>query len=77
MVRTDYQYGLNPVVLQAIINLHYRYSDETSKMWCSRIRAPFKLLIERNPKFFSKNEFIHMTERLYENGESKPVKHSA
>ena len=43
-------------------------------MWYSRIRAPFRKLIEYNPTFFSKNEFIHMTERLYENGEFKPVK---
>ena len=68
MVRTDYQYGLNPVVVKALINLHYRYSNETPKMWCSRIRVPFKKLIGYNSKFFSKHEFIHMTERSY-NGE--------
>ena len=76
MVRTDYRYGLNPVVVQAITNLHYRYRDEPPKMWYSRIRAPFRKLIEYNPTFFSKNELIHMTERLYENGEFKPVKRS-
>ena len=52
MVRTDYRYGLNPVVVQAITNLHYRYSDETPKMWYSRIRVPFRKLIEYNPTFF-------------------------
>ena len=72
MVRTDYRYGLNPVVVQAITNLHYRYSDETPKMWCSRIRVPFRKLIEYNPTFFSKNEYIHMTERLYEDGKFRP-----
>src|ERR1051325_4746356 len=76
MVKINYYSGLNPVVVQAITNLHYRYSDETPKMWCSRIRVPFRKLIEYNPTFFSKNEFIHMTERLYENGEFKPVKRS-
>src|SRR4051812_18374718 len=72
MVRTDYQYGLNPVVVQAITNLHYRYSNETPKMWCSRIRVPFKKLLEYNPRFFSKNEYIHMTEREYKNGKFRP-----
>src|SRR5581483_8145623 len=72
MVRTDYRYGLNPVVVQAITNLHYRYSDETPKMWCSRIRVPFRKLIKYNPTFFSKNEYIHMTQRLYEDGKFGP-----
>ncbi|CAB4431749.1 unnamed protein product [Rhizophagus irregularis] len=71
MVRTDYQYGLNPVVVKALTNLHYRYTDETPKMWCSRIRVPFKKLLEYNPTFFSKNEFIHMTERSYRDGNCK------
>ena len=72
MVRTDYRYGLNPVVVQAIANLHYKYSDETPKMWCSRIYVPFKKLLEYNPRFFSKNEYIHMTEREYKDGEFRP-----
>ncbi|RGB43461.1 hypothetical protein C1646_680671 [Rhizophagus diaphanus] len=41
-------------------------------MWRSRIRVPFKKLIEYNPTFFSKNEYIHMTERLYEDGKFRP-----
>src|SRR5436305_1355463 len=65
-------YWLNPLIVQAITNLHYRYSDETPKMWCSRIRVPFRKLIEYNPTFFSKNEYIHMTERLYEDGKFGP-----
>ena len=68
MVRTDYQYGLIPEVVKALTNLHYRYSNETPKMWCSRIRVPFKKLLEYNPRFFSKNEYIHMTEREYKDG---------
>jgi len=71
MVKTNYS-GLNPVVVQALNNLHYRYSDETPKMWCSRIRVPFRKLIEYNPTFFSKNEFIHMTEREYKYGKFGP-----
>jgi len=68
MVKTD-KYGLNPVVVKALTNLHYRYSNETPKMWCSRIRVSFKKLIGYNSKFFSKHEFIHMTERMYKDGE--------
>ncbi|PKC56355.1 hypothetical protein RhiirA1_474119 [Rhizophagus irregularis] len=71
MVKTNYS-GLNPVVVQALNNLHYRYSDETPKMWCSRIHVPFRKLLEYNPKFFSKNEFIHMTEREYKYGKFGP-----
>ncbi|GBC45514.1 uncharacterized protein OCT59_013437 [Rhizophagus irregularis] len=72
MVRTDYRYGLNPIVVKALTHLHYRYSNETPKMWCSRIRVSFKKLLEYNPKFFSKNEFIHMTEREYKYGKFGP-----
>jgi hypothetical protein len=46
------------------------------KMWCSRIRDPFRILIEHNPKFFSKNEFIHMTGREYKDGKFEPGKHT-
>uniref|UniRef100_U9U8Q2 Uncharacterized protein n=1 Tax=Rhizophagus irregularis (strain DAOM 181602 / DAOM 197198 / MUCL 43194) TaxID=747089 RepID=U9U8Q2_RHIID len=74
MVKTNYS-GLNPVVVQALTNLHYRYSNETPKMWCSHIRVSFRKLIEYNPIFFSKNEYIHITERLYKDGEFRPEKH--
>src|ERR1044072_9122219 len=72
MVKTNYYSGLNTVVVQAITNLHYKYSDETPKMWCSRICVPFRKLIEYNPTFFSKNEYIHLTERLYEDAKFGP-----
>src|ERR1051326_2608827 len=71
MVKTNYYSGvngLNPVVVQALNNLQYRYSDETPEMWCSRISYPFKKLLENNPKYFSKNAFIQMTERSYKDG---------
>src|SRR3954468_18688049 len=57
MVKTSYS-GLNPVIVQALNNLQYRYSGETPEMWCSRVRYPFKKLFEYNPKYFSKNGFI-------------------
>ena len=50
MVKTNYYNGLNPAVSQALINLQYRYSNETPEMWCSRIRYPFRTLLENNPK---------------------------
>ena len=58
MVKTNYS-GLNPVVVQALNNLQYKYSGETPEMWCYRICYPFKKLLEYNPKYFSKNGFIH------------------
>ena len=70
MVKTNYS-GLNPVVVQALNNLQYRYSDETPKMWCFRICVPFRILIERSLKYFSKNGFIQMIERYYKDGEFK------
>ena len=57
-------------------NLQYRYSGETSEMWCSRVCYPFKKLLKYNLKYFSKNGFIHMTERLYKDGEFKAERHS-
>ncbi|EXX54302.1 uncharacterized protein OCT59_024598 [Rhizophagus irregularis] len=71
MVKSD-KYGLNPIVVKALTNLHYRYSNETPKMWYFQIRVPFRKLIEYNPTFFSKNEFIHMTEREYKYGKFGP-----
>src|SRR3954470_23815331 len=71
MVKTNYS-GLNPVVVQALNNLQYRYSGKTPEMWCSRVRYPFKKLLE----YFSKNGFIQMTERLYKDGEFKAGRHS-
>jgi hypothetical protein len=71
MVRTNYYSGLNPVVMRVLNNLQYSYSNETPEMWCSRVRYPFKKLLEYNPKYFSKNGFIQMIERVYIDGEFK------
>src|SRR3989337_4582985 len=75
MVKTNYS-SLKPVVVQTLNNLQYRYSDETPEMWCSRIRYPFKKLLEYNPKYFSKNGFIQMVERVYKDGEFKAGRRS-
>jgi hypothetical protein len=75
MVKTNY-FGLNPVIMQALNNLQYRYSGETPEMWYSRIRYPFKKLLEYNPKYFSKNGFIQMIERSYIDGEFKAGRRS-
>ncbi|CAG8836820.1 25642_t:CDS:2 [Gigaspora margarita] len=63
MVKTNFYSGLNSVVVQALNDLQYRYSNETPEMWCSRIRYSFRTLLENNPKYFFKNGFIQMIER--------------
>src|SRR5207247_9473788 len=68
--------GLNPVVIQALNNLQYRYSGEIPEMWCSRICYPFKKLLEYNPKYFSKNGFIQMIESVYKDGDFKAGRRS-
>jgi len=75
MVRNNYS-SLNPVVVRVLNNLQYSYSNETPEMWCSCVRYPFKTFLENNPKYFSKNGFIHMTERFYKDGEFKAEKRS-
>src|SRR6266540_3212084 len=75
MVKTNYS-DLNPVVVQTLNNLQYRYSGKTPEMWCSCVRYPFKKLLEYNPKYFSKNRFIQMIERSYKDREFKVERHS-
>src|SRR6266480_4401389 len=70
MVKTNYS-SLNPVVVQALNNLQYRYSGEMPEIWYFRVRYPFKTLLENNLKYFSKNGFIQMIERSYKDGEFK------
>ena len=36
-------------------------------MWCSRICNPFRKILEENPKILSKNGYIIMYRKLYEN----------
>ena len=68
MVKTNYYSGLNPVVVQALNNLQYRYSNETPEMWCSRIRDPFRKILEESyfRGILSKNGYIVMNGKLYE-----------
>ncbi|GBC35148.1 uncharacterized protein OCT59_023074 [Rhizophagus irregularis] len=40
--------------------LRDRYDYETPEMWCSRIRIPFRKILEENPRIFSKNGYITM-----------------
>jgi len=70
MVKTNYS-SLNPIVVQTLNNLQYRYNGEISEMWCSHICYLFKKLLKYNPKYFSKNGFIQMIERSYKDGEFK------
>jgi len=62
MVKLDWPLGcgLDNKVLQTLSRMQIRNSDETPEMWCDRIRAPFKKILEENPSFFSKNEYIRM-----------------
>ena len=71
MAKSSNYNGLNPVVVQTLNNLQYKYSDEILEMWCSHVRYPFKKLLEYNPKYFSKNGFIQMIERIYIDGNLK------
>ena len=75
MVKTNYS-SLNPIVVQTLNNLQYRYSGETPEMWCSCICYLFKKLLEYNPKYFSKNRFIQIIERSYKDREFKAERHS-
>src|SRR3954471_21193304 len=68
--------SLNPVVVQAPNNLQYRYSGETPEIWYSRVCYSFKKLLEYNPKYFSKNGFIQMIERVYIDEKFKAVSRS-
>ncbi|PKK72239.1 hypothetical protein RhiirC2_710528 [Rhizophagus irregularis] len=72
---SDYN-SLNPVVVQVLNNLQYKYSGETSEMWYSHVHYPFKTLLENNLKYFSKNGFIQMIERSYKDGEFKARRRS-
>ena len=75
MVRTDLPLSsnINREVLEAIRYMRFRNSDETPEMWCDRIRVLFKKILEENPGFFSKNEYIQMQGVRYTDGKSHLV----
>ena len=54
-------------ILEALCPLGERYDYEMSEMWCSHIRDPFRKILEENPKILSKNGYIIMYGKLYEN----------
>ncbi|PKK56882.1 hypothetical protein RhiirC2_827575 [Rhizophagus irregularis] len=54
-------------IVEALRPLHERYDHESPEMWCSRIRDPFRKILEDNPRFLSKNGYIIMHGKLYEN----------
>jgi len=54
-------------ILEALCPLGERYDHETPEMWCSRIRGPFRKILEENPRILSKNGYIIMYGKLYEN----------
>src|SRR3990170_1930634 len=53
-------------ILEALYPLGVRYDHETPEMWCSRIRDPFRKILEENPRILSKNGYIIMCGNLYE-----------
>ena len=54
-------------IVEAIWPLTKRRDHETPEMWCSRIRDPFRKILEENPRILSKNGYIVMCGKLYEN----------
>ena len=57
MIKANY-FGLNPIVVQALNNLQYRYSGETAEMWCSRVRYPFKKLLNITQNTFRRMDLF-------------------
>src|SRR5207248_235473 len=53
-------------IVDALGPLTGRYDHETPEMWCSRIRDPFRKILEENLRILSKNGFITMYGKLYE-----------
>src|SRR5437763_6499666 len=54
-------------IVEAIWPLTKRRDHETPEMWCSRICGPFRKILEENPRILSKNGYIIMRGKLYEN----------
>ena len=64
---TDVNFGEYRRILEALCPLGERYDHEMPEMWCSRIRDPFRKILEENPRILSKNGYIIMCGKLYEN----------
>ena len=57
-------------IVNAIWPLTKRH--ETPEMWCFRIHDPFRKILEENPRTLSKNGYIIMCGKLYENDKVHP-----
>ncbi|CAG8682214.1 936_t:CDS:1, partial [Ambispora gerdemannii] len=44
-------------IQNALSLLEEKHDHETPEMWCSRIRDPFRKILEENPGIFSKNGY--------------------
>src|SRR3954447_24811378 len=64
---TDVNFGEYRRILEALCPLGERYDHETPEMWCSQIRDPFRKILEENPRILSRNGYIIMCGKLYEN----------
>src|SRR3954465_15367179 len=56
-------------ILERLGPLTKRHDHETPEMWCSRIRIPFRKILEENYSrgILSKNRYIEIYGKLYEN----------
>ncbi|GET54281.1 hypothetical protein GLOIN_2v1764122 [Rhizophagus irregularis DAOM 181602=DAOM 197198] len=52
-------------IIVAILPLAEKHDHETPEMWCSRIRDPFRKILEENPRILSKNGYITIYGKLY------------
>ncbi|PKC63056.1 hypothetical protein RhiirA1_464305 [Rhizophagus irregularis] len=52
-------------IIVAILPLAERHDHETPEMWCSRIRDPFRKILEENPRILSKNGYIRTQKYIY------------
>ena len=53
-------------ILERLFPLADRHDHETPEMWCSRIRDPFRKILNENPRFLSGNGYIPMYGKLYD-----------
>src|SRR5262249_3933500 len=53
-------------ILEALCSLDERYDHETPEMWYSHIHDSFRRILENNSGILSKNGYIKMCEKLYE-----------
>ena|SRR5204862_2071522 len=55
-------------ILKAIHILQNKRDNETPEMWYSCIHGPSRMILEENPGIFSKNGYIRMYAKFYEDG---------